>query len=225
VVDDEGFVCSRAAFNGTIGCCQEQRDPHRFSCSSCDLERHCCSQYEYCVACCMDPDKTSLEEALAAPIAHQPTEKPFETVFDLCLSRCRSNSQSVVHENAYKSELHHCYSLPAADVNGSSGNAEQFKAEVSNPGQSCKDACAERNMLCVPAALRTINTCEWLKQFFTCDGGCSTSTGVDQPAEVVDDAAPHQRPGACLVNSNEDMLSCEGQHPITRRLCPCASAT
>jgi hypothetical protein len=142
---------------------------------------------------------------LLTPTCHLCAE-PFETVFDLCLSRCRSNSQSVVrlchplfprpfsqaypihplcmvgsfnshlarfrtchyprpasrrghhlpeptveesawsgcvaeslfrgapeqvHENAYKSELHHCYSLPAADVNGSSGDAEQFKAEVS----------------------------------------------------------------------------------------------
>ena len=31
-----------------------------------------------------------------------------------------------------------------------------------------------------------------LKQFFTCDGGCSVSAGADQPAEVVDDAPPHQ---------------------------------
>ncbi|GAQ77643.1 hypothetical protein KFL_000020040 [Klebsormidium nitens] len=225
VVDDTGFVCSRASFNGTSGCCMEQNVRDRFACTSCDPDRHCCSQYEYCVACCMDPLKTSLEDALSAPIAHQPSAKPFDTVFALCQSRCRSNSDSVVHENAYKSDLHHCYSLAGGGENASSVDGEHFKGEVSEPGQSCEETCAGRSMQCLAAALRTINTCDWLKQFFTCDGGCSVSAGADQPAEVVDDAPPHQRPGACLVNENEETLSCEGRHPMTRRLCPCAAVT
>lgn len=65
------------------------------------------------------------------PRRHLRSAEPFETVFALCQSRCRSNSDSVVHENAYKSDLHHCYSLAGGGGNASSVDGERFKGEVS----------------------------------------------------------------------------------------------
>ncbi|KAJ0092482.1 hypothetical protein Patl1_26357 [Pistacia atlantica] len=46
--------------------------------------------------------------------------------------------------------------------------------------------------------------------------------GADQPAEVVDDAPSHLNPRACLYTRTQPMLSCDGSHRHTRRLCPCA---
>ncbi|KAF3511577.1 hypothetical protein F2Q69_00004829 [Brassica cretica] len=35
----------------------------------------------------------------------------YKTVFDFCVGRSRHSSESVVHENAYHSKFHHCFSL------------------------------------------------------------------------------------------------------------------
>ncbi|KAK9138815.1 hypothetical protein Sjap_009409 [Stephania japonica] len=37
----------------------------------------------------------------------------YMSVFYYCAGRCRHNSESVVHENAYIIDFHHCFSLPS----------------------------------------------------------------------------------------------------------------
>ncbi|KAH8949985.1 hypothetical protein BDL97_10G060800 [Sphagnum fallax] len=78
--------------------------------SGCELVSRCCDSYEYCVACCMDPTRTVMEVALKTKVARQATARTCSSLFEFCSGRCRHNSQSVVHENAYANELHHCFS-------------------------------------------------------------------------------------------------------------------
>lgn len=54
VTDEFGYVCTR---NNLLrnGCCdQTKMTPSRFTCSTCS-SLHCCSVYEYCVSCCLNP--------------------------------------------------------------------------------------------------------------------------------------------------------------------------
>lgn len=37
--------------------------------------------------------------------------------FELCRTACRTSSSSVVHENAYRHERHHCYGYMSPSVN------------------------------------------------------------------------------------------------------------
>ena len=54
VVDELGYVCSRSHLLHT-GCCdQTKRTTFRFLCSSC-TNINCCSVYEHCVSCCLNP--------------------------------------------------------------------------------------------------------------------------------------------------------------------------
>ncbi|KAG8481275.1 hypothetical protein CXB51_026107 [Gossypium anomalum] len=61
-----------------------------------------------------------------------------------------------------------------------------------------------------------------IQKYMSCKGACLASIGPDQPAEVVDDAPKNLNPGACLYTRTQSMLSCDGSHRHTRRLCPCA---
>jgi hypothetical protein len=51
-----------------------------------------------------------VEVALKTKVARQATARTCSSLFEFCSGRCRHNSQSVVHENAYANELHHCFS-------------------------------------------------------------------------------------------------------------------
>ncbi|KAA3467217.1 glycosyltransferase family protein [Gossypium australe] len=69
-----------------------------------------------------------------------------------------------------------------------------------------------------------------IQKYMSCKGACLASVGPDQPTEVVDDAPKNlkfnaksfQNLGACLYTRTQSMLSCDGSHQHTRRLCPCA---
>ena len=56
-----GFVCHReAVLEG--GCCdQSESDVQQFVCDSC-INNGCCSVYEHCVSCCLQPEKVNLKE-------------------------------------------------------------------------------------------------------------------------------------------------------------------
>ncbi|XP_058063753.1 SREBP regulating gene protein [Anopheles bellator] len=124
LVDDRGFVCPRADLLQN-GCCNVGEQKRLFSCKSC-LPNHCCAVYEYCVSCCLHPNKRPILEAvLAKAIGRQVAL--YATVvdqFELCLTKCRTNSQSVQNENKYRNpEQKHCYGemneawLPANEKN------------------------------------------------------------------------------------------------------------
>ncbi|KAK1294602.1 hypothetical protein QJS10_CPA16g00136 [Acorus calamus] len=140
---------------------------------------------------------TDKENALKVKIAKPVTAGTYQSVFDFCIGRCRHNSASVVHENAYASNFHHCFSLQL----NSSGHV---------------DTNAEARLNGINVVIGS------LQKHMNCKGSCFASIGSDQPAEVVDDAPKDLNPGACLYTRTEAMLSCDGSHQHTRRLCPCA---
>lgn len=176
----------------------------------------------------MNPSRTQKDLAINVKIAKPVTAGTYSSIFDFCTGRCRHNSESVVHENAYRSEFHHCFSIPS---NSSSGGASAVQAEarlaginivIGRRGESCDSLCKSSGQSCVPNKFMLLNQCDTMHKYLSCKGGCVASVGADQPAEVVDDAPRDLNPGACLYTSQASVLSCEGSHQHTKRLCPCA---
>ncbi|KAK8447615.1 hypothetical protein SEVIR_8G106900v4 [Setaria viridis] len=219
-----GYVCSALSINPWSHCCPTTRD--RFSCQGCKLDLQCCNSYEYCVSCCLNPSKTKKEDVLKLKVAKPVTAGTYTNVFDFCMGRCRHNSASVVHENAYASDFHHCFAMQQ----NSSGSTESSSVSkllginvvVGRPGESCSLVCKVRGQSCVPSRLSVLNKCEILQKYMRCKSGCFRSLGPDQPAEVVDEAPTSLNPGACLYMQMDERLTCDGSHQHTRRLCPCA---
>lgn len=224
VADNKGFVCSRASLNFTSGCCPTSDQP--FPCHSCNNSHsHCCREYEFCVACCLHPERTPLKVALSSPRAKHMDSGTFSTVFEYCQDRCRHNSKSVVHENAYASKYHHCYS-----VQQDTGHSEPSDSSILWPGitvvqglrgQSCDTACESKKLTCHVDSIKALNDCTMMKRFLPCKEGCIPSMGPDQPAMVADNAPENEHPGACLFSTLPDYFSCNGCHENTHRLCPC----
>ncbi|KAK7391282.1 hypothetical protein VNO78_19696 [Psophocarpus tetragonolobus] len=222
--DDNGYVCNAVYVNSRSGCCPHRGD--KFSCHGCNLLSQCCNSYEYCVSCCLNPALTNREQVLKMKVAKPVTARTYASVFDYCAGRCRHSSESVVHENAYISDFHHCFSLPS---NSSGKNSTLTEARLSGinvvvgrQGESCNSVCKSRGQSCVPNKLVALNHCDVIQKYMTCKGSCLASVGADQPAEVVFDAPVHLNPGSCLYTETESILSCDGLHQHTRRLCPCA---
>ncbi|XP_022955359.1 UPF0454 protein C12orf49 homolog isoform X2 [Cucurbita moschata] len=111
LADDSGYVCDASSFDPMSRCCLGKGE--KFPCHGCNLVSQCCNSYEYCVSCCQDPSRTKREQILKIKIAKPSTAGTYAGVFDFCVGRCRHNSESVVHENAYRSDYHHCFSLPS----------------------------------------------------------------------------------------------------------------
>ncbi|XP_019413777.1 PREDICTED: uncharacterized protein LOC109325708 isoform X3 [Lupinus angustifolius] len=193
----------------------------------CNVLSRCCNSYEYCVSCCLNPVHTSKEQVLKLKIAKPSTARTYASVFDYCAGRCRHSSESVVHENAYLSDLHHCFSLPSNSSTGTDTILPETRLNginvvVGRQGESCDLACKSRGQSCVPNKLSVLNHCDIIVKYMSCKGACLTSVGPDQPAEVVHDAPKHMNPGSCLYSQTQSILSCDGSHQHTRRLCPCA---
>ena len=56
-----GYVCSRTDILSS-GCCNtDSETTKRYSCETCK-ENGCCSIYEYCISCCLHPDKVSMQK-------------------------------------------------------------------------------------------------------------------------------------------------------------------
>ncbi|XP_059618792.1 SREBP regulating gene protein [Phlebotomus argentipes] len=111
IVDDRGFVCSRFDLLPS-GCCNvETPSTTHYSCETC-TDTGCCSIYEYCVSCCLHPDKKELLERVMEKATGR-QKAVFASVqdnFELCLAKCRTDSHSVQHENKYRDpKAKHCY--------------------------------------------------------------------------------------------------------------------
>ncbi|XP_014347020.1 SREBP regulating gene protein [Latimeria chalumnae] len=111
VTDELGFVCEWKDLL-VNGCCNSNAPSSRlYACDSC-FPNGCCSVYEYCVSCCLQPDKQPLLERFLnrAAAAFQNLFTAVEDHFELCLAKCRTSSQSVQHENTYRDPVaKHCY--------------------------------------------------------------------------------------------------------------------
>lgn len=119
IVDDRGFVCPRhdILYNG---CCNDRlSNVNQYSCETCRTN-NCCAIYEYCISCCLHPDKKDMLENVLGHASEQ-NNVLFASVtdhFELCLAKCRTNSQSVQHENSYKDpKAKHCYGETAPSSN------------------------------------------------------------------------------------------------------------
>uniref|UniRef100_A0A0B6Y970 SREBP regulating gene protein n=1 Tax=Arion vulgaris TaxID=1028688 RepID=A0A0B6Y970_9EUPU len=119
IVDQKGYVCRREHVRSN-NCCNPKHPLTKYqSCDTC-LHNGCCSVYEYCVSCCLQPKSQNvlsqiLKENLEAPYNLFLSE--VENIFDLCLSKCRTSSLSVQHENSYRdSNVKYCYGDKPPDL-------------------------------------------------------------------------------------------------------------
>ncbi|XP_053694315.1 SREBP regulating gene protein [Sabethes cyaneus] len=111
IVDDRGYVCMRSELLWT-GCCNVEVESSKlFHCETCQ-NSDCCAIYEYCVSCCMHPNKKSLLERILSKASGRQIAV-YSTVndqYELCLTKCRTNSHSVQNENKYRDpKLKYCY--------------------------------------------------------------------------------------------------------------------
>ncbi|XP_055526706.1 SREBP regulating gene protein isoform X2 [Wyeomyia smithii] len=111
IVDDRGYVCMRSELLWT-GCCNVEVESSKlFYCDTCQ-NSNCCAIYEHCVSCCMHPSKKSLLERVLSKATGRQIAV-YSTVndqYELCLTKCRTNSHSVQNENKYRDpKLKHCY--------------------------------------------------------------------------------------------------------------------
>ncbi|KAF5284368.1 hypothetical protein FQR65_LT13585 [Abscondita terminalis] len=119
IVDDRGFVCARGNLLPN-GCCNEAAaNTLQYSCDTCK-PNNCCAIYENCISCCLHPNKKEMLENVLGKAAEQ-NSVLFASVsdhFELCLATCRTNSQSVQHENSYKDpKAKHCFGETAPGTN------------------------------------------------------------------------------------------------------------
>ncbi|KAF5203076.1 hypothetical protein FRX31_007351 [Thalictrum thalictroides] len=153
--DDNGHVCDALSVDPWSRCCPESGK--KFSCHGCNLVSQCCNSYEYCVSCCLSPAQTQKELAVKVKIAKPVTAGTYASVFDFCAGRCRHSSESVVHENAYISDFHHCFSLPsnasgAIDTH-SEARLSGITVLIGRQGESCESVCKLKEKSCVPGKL------------------------------------------------------------------------
>jgi len=111
IADDKGFVCNRQNMLPN-GCCKPDTDGTKhFSCETCH-NNGCCSIYEYCISCCLQPDKKEVLQDVLGKAAGTLNLLLASVTdhFELCLTKCRTSSQSVQHENSYRNpRAKHCY--------------------------------------------------------------------------------------------------------------------
>lgn len=111
ISDDRGYVCQRLDILSN-GCCNVKVvNTKLYSCETCQANG-CCSIYEYCISCCMQPEKKVLLQKILGQ-ASESFSILFASItdhFELCLAKCRTSSQSVHHENSYRDpKAKHCY--------------------------------------------------------------------------------------------------------------------
>ncbi|KAL5169257.1 UPF0454 protein C12orf49 [Glycine soja] len=203
--DDNGYVCNAASVNSRSRCCPQRGE--KFSCHGCNLLSQCCNSYEYCVSCCLNPALISKEQVLKMKVAKPTTARTYSSVFDYCAGRCRHSSESVVHENAYISDFHHCFSLSSNSSAGKNSTLTEARLSginvvVGRQGESCNSVCKSRGQSCVPNKLVVLNSCDIIQKYMSCKGSCLASVGADQPAEVVYDAPVHLLVSSTLIQDH-----------------------
>ncbi|KAF7469425.1 hypothetical protein GHT09_019350 [Marmota monax] len=88
----------------TNGCCNVSvPSTMQYCCDGC-LANGCGSAYEHRVSCCLQPNKQLLLQRFLnrAAVAFRNLFMAVEDHFELCWAECRTSSQSVQHENTYR---------------------------------------------------------------------------------------------------------------------------
>ena len=106
---DVEAICKRENILDNNCCGLEAK---QYFCDGCN-DRGCCSTFEICVSCCMKPqNKAALVDFVQNTIVF--FERFFVAIsdqYDLCLSKCRTSSLSVQHENTYRDPVNKfCFS-------------------------------------------------------------------------------------------------------------------
>lgn len=215
LVDSFGAVCHRNDVNEG-GCCQRYVDKaDKSSCKKCNEGLQCCSEFEYCVSCCLAQAPGGGQgQAAAAP-------------FKECLKKCRTSSKSTRHGNMFMHSYKHCYGPTHADLEKLSVEPGDLVHIAANrTALSCTELCAQHpapHTRCADGLLARVNNCEELKKSFKCKG-CESSGGLEQPAMVALNAPTNLNPGKCLYNPDNTKYDCSARHPDTLRLCVCIRA-
>ncbi|XP_049553570.1 SREBP regulating gene protein isoform X3 [Orcinus orca] len=110
ITDELGYVCERKDLL-VNGCCNVNvPGTKQYCCDGC-LSNGCCSAYEYCVSCCLQPNKQLLLERFLnrAAVAFQNLFMAVEDHFELCLAKCRTSSQMGAFTQRYEMSPRQCH--------------------------------------------------------------------------------------------------------------------
>ncbi|PRP83980.1 hypothetical protein PROFUN_08664 [Planoprotostelium fungivorum] len=123
ITDSDGFVCLRKDLNGATGCCRRKEDEKppteifpRFSCRTCNATTQCCSSYELCTSCCMDPSNAQLKLSVVKGNPAYDHLRQETDPFNYCRSVCRTSSRSVFAINRYRNADKHCFGPEAPPI-------------------------------------------------------------------------------------------------------------
>lgn len=118
IADDRGYLCKRSDVLAS-GCCKiDSPTSKRYSCETCK-SNDCCAIYEYCISCCMNPEKKEvLQKSLVKVVdKFKILLGSVNDQFSLCLVKCRTSSQSVLHENTYRdAQNKHCFGVQVPSI-------------------------------------------------------------------------------------------------------------
>lgn len=151
--------------------------------------------------------------------------------FEYCKGMCRSHGKSTMHENAYISSRHHCFSELGrpSTTSGMPGSLDGVEVVVSLQDQSCDEACASRSKQCSMQHMPLVNSCDRLREHLGCEAGCeacakgSCSVSAQAlPSYVVGNAPKSNRPAMCFVGTPELAATCAAKDNLSQRLCACA---
>ena len=178
-------------------------------------------------------------------LSFQPTNKQknpspetgrWDSPFHYCAGKCRTTSVVTVHENAYISRTHHCFSasgiprVPVPKENPPPPLPSGARVVAGGPGETCDAVCGAQGRVCSPGGALPVNDCNLLRDHFRCEAGCvesrpqeaaeggvaaegrgSSSSAVLLPAPgyVVSTAPQEIRPATCLT-----VPKAQQQHPL-----------
>eukprot|EP01023_Acetabularia_acetabulum_P013176 TRINITY_DN16302_c0_g1_i1.p2 TRINITY_DN16302_c0_g1~~TRINITY_DN16302_c0_g1_i1.p2 ORF type:complete len:181 (-),score=24.43 TRINITY_DN16302_c0_g1_i1:124-666(-) len=162
--------------------------------------------------------------------AGRPETGYWKNAFEYCRGLCRPNSNTTVHENAYLSDSHFCFSASGKPFSPGPQRPtlpDEITVVSGEAGQSCTQACQTKNQRCSEEHLKLLNNCNWLRDHFGCEAGCETDSdmqGFERPAYVSQSAIKKDNPSMCLLSeaTGEFGFSCEAKRQNTLRLCACA---
>ena len=123
------------------------------------------------------------------------------------------SSASVIETSAFRADISSRAAAKKANAMRLQTNIKGFVGTSS--GTSCDEICQDVGLKCNVGGLSMLNTCDALRESFSCTE-CEDNMGPDQPALEVGT-------GKCLmtVGSGEMAPACEAKHPNTKRLCSC----
>ena len=125
------------------------------------------------------------------------------------------STAAIIESHDFRIDVSNRAAARKANVQRLQANIRSFKG--TNSGESCDKVCLDVGLKCDGGGLSMLNTCDALREKFSCSE-CENNMGPDQPAYEVST-------GKCLITTGTgDMMmmpTCEAKHPNTIRLCAC----